>query len=128
MEETRRRCPHCAEEIRPEARRCPHCRSVLADLDPARWYRDRPERRLLGVAAALAPALGVSVAAVRVAFIVLTFVHFLGPILYGALWLVIPFTPGGPSPFERALAWVRQALARFAGGDGARPVPGDGRP
>jgi phage shock protein PspC (stress-responsive transcriptional regulator) len=126
--DARRRCPYCAEDIRPEAQRCPHCRSTLTALDPARWYRDRPERRIAGVAAAVAPALGVSVAAVRVVFIVLTFVHVLGPVLYGALWLVIPFTPGGSAPLERFVAWVRDVAGRFLHGDGSRAVPGDPRP
>jgi phage shock protein PspC (stress-responsive transcriptional regulator) len=117
-----RKCPYCAEEIRTEATRCPHCRSRIAAFDPARWYRDRPERRLAGVAAAVAHAFALPVTAVRVGFIVLTFVHFLGPMVYGALWLIVPFAPGGVPPIERAVTAVREW---FDGLRGRRP---DGPP
>ena len=103
MPETRK-CPYCAEEIRAEAVRCPHCRSRVATTDHDRWYRNHPERRVAGVAAAVAHALALPIMGVRLGFVVLTFVHLLGPIVYGALWLLVPFAPGDPSPLERALA------------------------
>ncbi|HLK12488.1 MAG TPA: PspC domain-containing protein [Candidatus Binatia bacterium] len=116
-----RRCPYCAEEILVEAVRCRHCRSWLTARDPQRWHRDHPERRLAGVAAALAHALALPVAAVRLAFLALTFVHFLGPLLYLALWLVVPLQPGGEPPLGRLLGLVRTILADL--GLIGRPTP-----
>lgn len=118
------RCPYCAEQIRPEAVRCPHCRSRVAPLDPGHWHRDLPERRVAGVAAAVAHGLGVSTAAVRVGFIAASFFHLLGPILYGALWLLMPFTPGAPSPLERGVVQAKDSLARFTGRADEPAVPG----
>ena len=105
-----RTCPFCGEQIRTAATRCRYCRSRLTTLDPERWYRDHPERRVAGVASAVARALAVPVGAVRLGFIVLTFVHLIGPLLYGALWLLIPFAPGGDAPFGRLVVWARDVL------------------
>ena len=110
-----RTCPYCAEEIHVAALRCPHCRSHLPAGDAQPWRRDHPDRRVAGVAVAAAHAFGVPVAAARVVFIVLTFIHFLGPLAYGALWLVIPFAPGEPSLFERGLRAARDLLTRLTG-------------
>jgi len=107
-----RTCPYCGEQIRAAATRCRYCRSRLTALDPERWFRDHPERRVAGVASAVARALAVPVGAVRLGFIVLTFIHFLGPLLYGALWLLIPFASGGDAPLTHVLAWLRDALER----------------
>ena len=86
MAETRK-CPYCAEEIRAEAIRCPHCRSRVATSDRDRWYRDHPERRIAGVAAAVAHAFALPIMGVRLGFVVLTFVHLLGPIIYWHVFL-----------------------------------------
>jgi len=117
MEGKTRKCPYCAEEIAAEAVRCPYCRSRVAALDPARWYRDHPGRRLAGVAAAIGHAVALPVSGVRLGFIVLTFVHLIGPLLYGALWLIVPFTPQGPSLLERGLARAQDWVARLRGRD-----------
>ena len=105
-----RTCPFCGEQIRTAATRCRYCRSRLTTLDPGHWYRDHPERRVAGVASALARALVVPIGAVRLGFVVFSFVHLIGPLLYGALWLLIPFTPGGDAPLGRVFAMARDAL------------------
>jgi phage shock protein PspC (stress-responsive transcriptional regulator) len=120
-------CPYCAEDIRPEAVRCPHCRSRLGGLDPTSWHRDQPDRRLAGVSAAVAHGLGVSLSAVRVGFVALTFFHLLGPALYGLLWLVIPSRPGEQPPFEHGVARAREMAARFARGSGGGTMPQEPR-
>ena len=47
----------------------------------------------------------------------LTFIHLIGPLLYGALWLIVPFTPQGPSLLERGLARAQDWVARLRGQD-----------
>jgi phage shock protein PspC (stress-responsive transcriptional regulator) len=106
-----RRCPYCDEEIRGEAIRCRHCRSRLTDFDPSTWCRDLPERRVAGVAAAVAHAFAVPVASARFGFIVLTPFHLLGVIIYAALWMVVPFGPGDEPPFARVVGLARQVFA-----------------
>jgi phage shock protein PspC (stress-responsive transcriptional regulator) len=123
-----RPCPYCGEEIRTAATRCRFCRSRLTALDPERWYRDHPERRVAGVASAVARALAVPVGAVRLGFIVLTFLHFLGPLLYGALWLLVPFTPGGDAPLTGALARVRNLLDQLLSSTGGHTRRSDEPP
>ena len=127
MEETRR-CPYCAEEIRAEATRCRYCQSHVGSadpgawfrsrggIDPAGWYRNHLERKLAGVASAIAHGLGFPLAIVRVAFIVLTlaFFHLIGPALYVALWLVIPLNPGEDSQMDRAVARLRAIIAGWS--------------
>ena len=105
-----KRCPYCDEEIRADAIRCRYCRSRLAALDPGTWYRDHPERRVAGVAAAVAQAFAVPVAAARFGFIVLAVFHLVGVIAYLALWLIVPFRPGDEPPFARGLQLARRIV------------------
>jgi len=120
---TRRPCPYCAEDIAAAAIRCPHCRSRLATFDPSAWRRDHAERRVAGVAAAVAHATAVPVGAVRVGFAALTFVHLLGPALYGLGWLLIPRAAGAPSVVERTFGDAEAALRRWRGGEPTPPAP-----
>jgi hypothetical protein len=61
---------------------------------------------------------------VRVTFVALSFIHLAGPILYAALWLVIPFSPGGRSVAEEGLRRAQEIAARLFGRDGGSTVPG----
>ena len=119
-------CPYCAEPIPQEALVCLHCRSRLSGTSGTKAYRDRPGRQVAGVAIALAESFGLSVTFFRLFFLVSTVVSFVGPLIYVALWLLLPFEKGGvsplgqvvgaissekpgePAPLERALVWSRQ--------------------
>jgi len=116
-------CPYCGEDIRVEAIRCRYCRSRLTLFDAGSWHRSHPEARLAGVCAALAFALAVPVAAVRLGFVVLSFFHLLGPLLYGALWLIIPKRPGDDSLLERGLHHVLDLAATLSGRHNRPPTP-----
>ena len=65
---------------------------------------------MAGVAAALARALVVPIGAVRLGFVIFSFLHLIGLVVYGALWLLIPFTPGGDAPLGRVFALGRELL------------------
>lgn len=105
-------CPWCAEPVMQEARRCPHCASWIdgGRRDPREWHRDYPERKLAGVACAIAANLGVSVSVVRAGLVLLTLFHGIGVLLYAALWFVIPREPGAASGFDRMLDAARSLL------------------
>ena len=96
-------CPYCAEPVKAQASVCPHCRSSLGSPTPPNAYRHHPGRQIAGVSTALAEAFGISVTFVRLAFIVLTFISFIGPPLYLALWVLLPAEPGGLSPLGRVV-------------------------
>ncbi len=125
MDETKR-CSFCAEEIRAEAIRCPHCRSRLTKFEIASWHRGHDDARVAGVASAVAHALSLPVGAVRLGFVLLSFVHLIGLMAYGALWLIMPPRAGEGSVLEAWLARASTLARKLASGcsrDGASTRP-----
>ncbi|HET9517669.1 MAG TPA: PspC domain-containing protein, partial [Actinoplanes sp.] len=61
-----------------------------AETCQRRLYRSRDHRIVAGVASGVAQHLGVSVVAVRVAFVLLLGFDGLGLMLYAAFWAVLP--------------------------------------
>jgi phage shock protein PspC (stress-responsive transcriptional regulator)/two-component sensor histidine kinase len=74
-----------------------------------RLARTADDRIIAGVAGGLARRIGVDPALVRIGFVVLTFAGFVGPVLYGALWVTSDTEPDGPAEVGRPT--VQQAVA-----------------
>ncbi len=87
-------CPYCRTENLAGATRCAACTSWMTQPPPAReWTRAREGRWLGGVARGLANRFGLSVVAVRLAFVLTTLVGAWGAVIYVALWILMPQEP-----------------------------------
>jgi phage shock protein PspC (stress-responsive transcriptional regulator) len=89
-------------------------------------HRDVPERKLLGVAAALARYFGAPVTLVRLGFFLFTLLHGVGLLVYLAAAAFLPNRAGESSLAER-IAW---GVRRFGQGfrEGRPGSGGAGRP
>jgi phage shock protein PspC (stress-responsive transcriptional regulator) len=90
-----KQCPYCAESIQDAAIKCRYCGSRLGDSLSSEWYRLREGKMVAGVCAGLADQFGVSVTALRLAVVILTFLGFgWGLLLYVVLWVIMPYRDG----------------------------------
>ena len=78
----------------------------------AEWRRDSAGRKIAGVCAGIAEALGISVTVVRAAFVLLALPPFsgIGIVLYLVLWFLMP-AEAGSSGFDRAVEIVARLVA-----------------
>ena len=120
MEQTERvPCPYCREMILVGAVKCKECGSNLGGKSFITrgmvWARNFPDRKLLGVASCIAHNMRISPTLVRLGFVLLTFVSFLGLFLYLALAALIPAMPGQRSAFETLVDAVGAAFDNIRG-------------
>jgi phage shock protein PspC (stress-responsive transcriptional regulator) len=84
-------CLFCAEEIRAAAVKCRFCGSMLGPRPGAgEWFRDPEGKMRTGVCSGLARQFGFSATAIRLAFVVGTFIGGWGLLIYLALWIIMP--------------------------------------
>ncbi len=87
----------------------------LAARPPRRLHRDPEHRLIQGVAAGIAAHLGVRVAAVRAAFVILLPLNGVGALLYVAFWVVLRDPPGAGAARRRNLSELLPYVALGAG-------------
>lgn len=96
MSNSTKTCPYCAEDIREAAVKCRYCGSMVGPRPATgEWYRDLDTKMFSGVCSGLARQFGISVTALRIAFIVAAFFGGWGVLIYLALWVLMPARSSG---------------------------------
>jgi phage shock protein PspC (stress-responsive transcriptional regulator) len=131
-EQLRVPCPFCKELILADAVKCKECGSTLKTRTwlPGgfTWYRDLPDRKLLGVAACVARNTRISVTLVRLGFVVATFFSFAGLVAYFVLAAVLPYEQGGRSLFDKVVDAASAAFESLRYKPPAPPATANGAP
>lgn len=123
MESGMKICPYCLEEIKEEAKKCRWCRSNLEPvLSLSSWHRDVPEKKFLGVAAAVAKNTNIPVLFWRILFVFFTLVHGIGFFAYLSLWILTPFKEDGKAPLERITAGLKNLYTTVRGQESETPA------
>jgi len=105
-----KRCPYCYELIHADAVKCRYCKSFLDTAESAEpGKRATSEKMLLGVCSRLADKYLIPVTLVRLFFVLVTFFHGFGILLYLVLWAILP----GLGAEESKASGCFKALRRF---------------